>query len=320
MTSRARILAVVAAVSPLVVLLVLRRDLARDALWESHVAHFWLVGGVAAAAAVVGLAIGEAAGRRKDPRLSLVALAFLASAAFLGLHALATPGVVLDRANGGFEAATPVGLFLASGFAAASSVDFGAASAERLLRNRRSMTVALGALVLAWAVASLAGWPPLDTPIDPAAFNPVLTTLAALGAVLFGVAAWRYWRLYGRRRSLLLAATAMAFVALGEAMVVGVFARNWRLSWWEWHVLMAVGFLLVAYEAQTQLRREGGRAGLFDALALERTLSEVRADYRDALEGLVEVMARHEASGSTESIRPEAIGLARRFDLTDRQL
>lgn len=320
MTSRTRILAAVAAITPLVVLVLLRGDLGRDAIWKNEGAHFWLVGGVGAAAAVVGLAIGEAAGRRDDPRLSLVALAFVAGAAFLGLHALATPQVILDGPNGGFEAATPVGLFLAAGFAAASSVELGGEAAARVMRHRRSLTGALAALVLAWAVDSLAGLPPLDAPIDPERFNPVLTTLAAVGAALFAVAAWRYWRLYGKRRSILLAATAMAFVALGEAMVVGVFARNWRLSWWEWHVLMAIGFVLVAYEAQTQFRREGGRAGLFDSLAVERTLREVRADYRDALEGLVDVMARQEASGSTESVRPEAMGLARRFDLTERQL
>src|SRR5688572_3946219 len=98
-TSTTRILAALAAVTPLVVLVFLRGDIGRDAIWFNDGAHFWLVGGIGLAAAVVGLAIGEAAGRRGDPRLSLVALAFLASAAFLALHALATPGVILDGPN-----------------------------------------------------------------------------------------------------------------------------------------------------------------------------------------------------------------------------
>lgn len=312
--------AVVTAVAPLVVLVVLRGDLSLDVVWQHEAAHFWLVGGAALAAAAVGVAIEEAAARRSDPRLVLVALAFLAAAGFLGLHALATPGVILDGPNGGFEAATPVGLFVASALAAASSGDLTGAAGARVIAHRRTArNVLLGAMAL-WAAVSLAGQPPLDRPIDPAAFHPVLTPLAAVGTVFFAVAAFRYWRLYGRRRSVLLAATAVAFVALGEAMVVGIFARNWRLSWWEWHVLMAIGFVLVAYEAQTQFRREGGRAGLFDSLAVERTLQAVRADYRTALEGLVDVMARHEAAGSAEPIRAEAAALARRFDLTERQL
>ena len=46
--------------------------------------------------------------RRGDARLYLVSLAFLAAAGFLGLHALATPGVLLDGPNQGFTIATPV--------------------------------------------------------------------------------------------------------------------------------------------------------------------------------------------------------------------
>ncbi len=319
MSVRLRLGALAAAVLPLALLVLLQRNLELDGLWEHHVTHFWLVGGVGLAAAVVGAGIGEAAGRRDDPRLSLVALAFLASAAFLGLHALATPDVLVGP-NGGFEAATPVGLFLAAGFAAASSLDLDGANGTRVLRARRSLVLALAALVVAWAVVSLAEWPPLDDPIDPTGFHPVLTPLAAVGAVLFGVAALRYWRVYGRRRSALLAATAVSFVALGEAMVVGVFARNWRVSWWEWHALMTLGFVVIAYEVQTQFRREGGRAGLFDSLAVERTLQAVRNDYRDALEALVDVMARQEAEEEPAPVRAEAMALARRFELTERQL
>jgi hypothetical protein len=56
-----------------------------------------------------GLRTGEVARRRGDGRLFLVSLGFLAAAGFLGLHALATPKVLLDAPNGGFVLATPVG-------------------------------------------------------------------------------------------------------------------------------------------------------------------------------------------------------------------
>ena len=44
---------------------------------------------------VLAYVTNVAAGRHRDARLVLVSLAFLASAGFLGLHALATPGVLL---------------------------------------------------------------------------------------------------------------------------------------------------------------------------------------------------------------------------------
>ena len=81
--------------------------------------------------------------RRRDARLFLVSLACLASAGFLGLHALATPGVLLGK-NAGFELATPVGLVLASALRRASrSLEFGP-------------TVRVG-MLLRLAPASLAG-------------------------------------------------------------------------------------------------------------------------------------------------------------------
>ena len=90
-----------------------------DESWENHPAHFWLVLGAASISVGLGYAVGVAARRRRDARLFLVSLAFISAAGFLGLHALATPGVLLGK-NAGFELATPFGLAVAGLFAAAS--------------------------------------------------------------------------------------------------------------------------------------------------------------------------------------------------------
>ena len=47
-----------------------------------------------------------------------------------------------------------------------------------------------------------------------------------------------------------------AFVLLAEAMVAVVFARNWALSWWEWHLLMLAAFVLVVVGARIQWHEE----------------------------------------------------------------
>ena len=62
---------------------------------------------------LLGLVASEAARQRDDARLFLVSMALLASAGFLALHALATPGVLLPGPNAGFVMATPVGLLVA---------------------------------------------------------------------------------------------------------------------------------------------------------------------------------------------------------------
>jgi hypothetical protein len=98
-------------------LLVLRPEL--DLVWEHHPSHFWLVLAAAAMSVVLAYLTNETAARHADARIFLVSLAFLLSAGFLGLHALATPGVLLASPNAGFVIATPVGLIVASAFSAA---------------------------------------------------------------------------------------------------------------------------------------------------------------------------------------------------------
>ena len=73
-----------------------------DIEWHHEPSHFWLVLLAAAVNAVLAYVTNVAAGRYRDARLVLISLAFLSSAGFLGLHALATPGVLLADSNVGF--------------------------------------------------------------------------------------------------------------------------------------------------------------------------------------------------------------------------
>lgn len=155
---------VVAVVLPLAVLVVLRRWPELDVLWHNNPAHFWLVLAAAAIAVTLGYSVMEAARRRRDARLLLVSLAFIASAGFLGLHALATPGVLVGP-NAGFELATPIGLAIGSLFAAASGFELTPVAARRIVDRSRTMLAALVGLMLLWAIASLAELPPLDVPV-----------------------------------------------------------------------------------------------------------------------------------------------------------
>ena len=99
---------IAALAAPAAVFVILLARPQADRVWENHPAHFWTVLTAAAASFAVGWAVSTAGRRRRDARLFLVSLACLASAGFLGLHALATPGVLLGK-NAGFELATPVG-------------------------------------------------------------------------------------------------------------------------------------------------------------------------------------------------------------------
>jgi adenylate cyclase len=241
-----------------------------DRVWESHPAHFWTVLTAAAASIAVGWAVSSAGRRRRDARLFLVSLACLSSAGFLGLHALATPGVLLGK-NAGFELATPVGLVLASAFAAASSVDLGPLAAARLLRVAPLALGGLALLLVAWGAVSLAELPPLDAPLATEQLDGWQLSLAGLGVAFYSLAAAGYLRLYRRRGARFVIAVTVAFALLAEAMIVIAWARSWHASWWEWHLLMLASFLLVAEAARTEWHEER-----FSALYLDQTLAGAR--------------------------------------------
>jgi adenylate cyclase len=254
------------AVSPLLVFAALLVRPNIDGHWENHPAHFWIVLGAAAAATALGWGVTTAARRRRDARLLLISLAFIASASFFGLHALATPGVLLNGKNAGFELATPVGLLLAGAFAACAAVELEGARAERVLRATPLLVGLVVTAVAVWAVVSLAQLPPLDDPLASEELNGWQIVLAAGGVALFGVAAFGFLRLHRRRQERFVLAFALAFALLAEAMVVIAWARNWQISWWEWHVLMLGAFVLIAFVARAEWHQER-----FSALYLDET-------------------------------------------------
>jgi adenylate cyclase len=246
-----------------------------DLHWEHHPSHFWIVLLTAAGSVALAYVTNVVATRQRDARLVLVSLAFLASAGFLGLHALATPGVLLGSPNAGFVLATPVGLFIASLFAAASVTALGGPRAVVVLRLRPLLLGFVLGLMLVWAVVSLASIPPLNGPLPPTEAAGPLAVLAIAGVGLFGFAAFRSFRFYVERGGVLVLAVAVALALLGEAMLAIAVSRNWQLSWWLWHVLMLIAFLAIALGTRTEYRRSGSLTAAFGGLYLEATLARL---------------------------------------------
>jgi class 3 adenylate cyclase len=301
---------------PLAGLWLLLGDPAADLTWHDAVSHFWLVLAVAAVNVVLGVRMSTAARRRGDARLFLVSLAFLASAGFLLMHALATPGVLVDSPNLGFDIAQPVGLAFAAVFAFASSLPLSGPTPGR--RWQFVLPALLGLVLAVWTVASLLGLPPLNQEPRPRDVQGPLTIVAIVAVVLFLVAAIRYYLLHRRTPAAMLISVITAFVLLAEAMVAVTLADKWHLSWWEWHLLLTLAFGFVAYSAYVQYNREGSSAGLFDAITLVQTARAVRAEYEAALEELVAVLQEQERTGRQPS-GSVAARLADRFGLTEGQ-
>jgi adenylate cyclase len=242
-----------------------------DLTWEHQPAHFWLVLIAAVLSFLLGLLMGEAAGRRGDARVLLVALAFLSSSGFLALHALATPGQLLEGKNAGFQIASAIGLFVGSIFAGAAALPLSPAAGAAIVRRRLLLFASLGAALGVWAVLSFATLPPLDEPITPESARDPLLLLWILGVALYGYAAYRYGRLCTVQRAPVALAVVAGWILLAEALLAVAISRNWHVSWWEWHLLMLLAFALVARNVWAEWKREGP-AEIFADLYEERTL------------------------------------------------
>jgi adenylate cyclase len=267
-----------------------------DVHWEHHPSHFWLVLITAVVNVVLAYVTNVAAGRYRDARLVLVSMAFLASAGFLGLHALATPGVLLADPNAGFAVATPIGLGIASVFAALSVSSLAGPRAGRVLRARPVMLTLLLVAMGAWAAISLLRLPPLDGPPPSGETLGRLGVFAAVAVALYAWSAWRYVRLYMDRGGVLPLTVAVALVLLAEAMVAVVLSRNWQLSWWEWHVLMLLGFAAIAFGAREEYRRSGSLTAAFGGLYLETTLARIDRWHGRAIAAVAAAEERGESS------------------------
>ncbi len=271
-----------------------------DVHWEHHPSHFWLVFTIAIVNVVLGLIVSEVARRSADERLFLVSMVLLTSAGFLALHALATPAVLLAGPNAGFTLATPVGLILASGFAAASSLEMDDRAEARIRRWETPIRLGLLFVLAAWAIASLAEVPPLREVVESER-APWLVVLLPFAVAAYALAAYRYVALYRARRRPLPLAVAMAFVFLAEALVAMAFGRAWRASWWEWHVLMAIAFATIVIAARAEYRRSRSFSQAFGSIYLDRTLERLDDRHSAAIADLV----RADGGGSVGTIERE---------------
>jgi len=201
------------------VLLVLQPTL--DVEWQHQPSHFWIVLAAGALNAVLAYATGSAAKLRGDARVFLVSLAFLAAAGFLGLHALATPGVLLPGTNEGFALATPVGLLVAAIFAAASSLDLSEAQARAVVRHGSWLVWALVVTMVSWGVVSIAKLGPFhgDHAVEQA--SGPLVVLSIFGLALYVFAVVRYLQLPRQGR--------LGCTWRWQRLLLCSRKRNWRL-------------------------------------------------------------------------------------------
>lgn len=298
--------------------------------------HFWLISGAGALSLAVGLLMGEAARRRADARVLLLALGVQSAAVAVLLHALATPNVLVQGRNIGFVIAAPAGMILAAIFVAASALELTPQQARRVVAGQELLRAGVFAFWLVFGLLAMFQLPPfslvpspeqVDLPLFFCLVGQVLApgvqytgTVGLLASAgLYGFAALRYLALLRRNPTVVLLALAGACVLLTVvALNVGL-ARTWHLTWWQWHVLVLLAFGLLAFSVLREYRSEGSARPIFDSLYLEETIQRIRGEYSTALERLVATIQQRAETPDASPAAPLGVEVARQFGLSQGQ-
>jgi len=205
-----------------------------------------------------------------------------------------------------------VGLIIGSVLAVVSSLRLPAG----ITRWQLSLRIVLALVLFGWVIVSLLDVPPLNKQTQIRDVEGPMTWFAWAAVVLYVLAAIRFFVLYRRAPSVVLISIVTAFALLAEAMLAVTLADKWRLSWWEWHLILTAAFLFVGYSAYVQYRREGSASGLFDGITVAETTRRIRAQYAAALEELVIALQDSERGAAPQML---AARMAERFGLTEMQ-
>jgi HD-GYP domain-containing protein (c-di-GMP phosphodiesterase class II) len=257
-----------------------------DLLYESVNFHLIVVGGIAACAAGVAIFAAFAAGRSQDPSLVVLALGCLFLAAGMLGHGLTTPGV----------AGMPMNMWVIR-FPTLAIAGFAACQVGALLDPRRSFlqaaarhpwlslglpAAALGGLLIAVVAAPEAGIGSHPVAGEEAITNAlrIATVVALLDAAIIH---WKRWRLGGDRIQL---ALVLASLLAAEAELSLHFGRLWRLSWWDYHALLFVGFGITVYVIVAGYVKATGKNALGSVYSRD-DLEHIARGYPEALTALV---------------------------------
>src|SRR5947207_3535422 len=65
------------------------------------------------------------------------------------------------------------------------------------------------------------------------------------------------------------------------------FSDAWRLSWWLYHLVMALAFLMVGYGLLVQFSKRGSIHGLFEDIFLREKLERLDKEYSGVIVALI---------------------------------
>ncbi|HEX3629640.1 MAG TPA: HD-GYP domain-containing protein [Candidatus Dormibacteraeota bacterium] len=304
----------------------LRSHPASDATVRIPLQHFYMVTAVSLLALALAVLLAIAAMQIAQYRALFLCLGFMAMGGIFAVHGIETPGILGDAEDLQYAGrivgiSAFLSLFVPALFFAASYTSLTAAFERRLPFSPAGwlIVVLAGALLAYGGLALLSGQWIARLPFGTAPYSDgmALTTIALLAFCAFQQA-----RSYLVARLPLQGVLLLAFVLLAEAQVVMLVGTVWRLSWWEYHVLMLVGVGLALASVAAQRARGQSLRSLVEATLDLEVKVGAELEHVDTIAALAAaVEARDENTrGHNQRVAELAVQIGRAMELPNDTL
>jgi HD-GYP domain-containing protein (c-di-GMP phosphodiesterase class II) len=273
--------------TPAALFLALRSIPSLDLLFQSVVFHVIVVSSIAGCALVVALLAAIAAGRTGRSTLVMLAMGCVSVGFCMLAHGLTTPGIWHRPFNYWVVRYPTLALTAFAAFMCAAVARADGPIARLIERHAMAVTAAFTA-GLALAIAPTVLWPTAGIGSHPLPGEELVTKVAgavgALALVVAGEVHRRRWRLSRDRMELALLVACWLSAESIASLQLGVL---WHLSWWDYHVLLLIGFSAAVSAIVAGYRRSRSVAAALTGVALRSTLDQIEHGSPDALRSLV---------------------------------
>lgn len=313
-------LGVAALLSPIAAFLLLRAVPQLDPAIMASTFHFYVVGFTALAAAVACAVIIASARTLLETRLLFLGLGFLCIAGIFAVHGLATPGFIVDSYYVSVSASAWFSAALGSLFVALSVVGLPTRLEHALERNGKVFFGAIAAAIFGYIVLSLIADSWLDwVPIQD---RKLQLGLGLPSLVIGGFAALRYYQAYQFARLPSQIVMVATVVLLMEVQAIIIWGELWHLSWWIYHGLYGVAFVVLFAGWGLEVRRAGTLRAIADALSMRDALAQLNRGLETPILQLVDAIEIKdmETFGHVRRVSGYALAIGRKLSLPPNDL
>jgi HD-GYP domain-containing protein (c-di-GMP phosphodiesterase class II) len=286
---------------PLALFWLLHSDPLIDQSKRDPDAHFAVVSAAAVVGLLVAAVVAHAARSHQDARVFLISLALFSIAGIFLMHSLSTENRLLTQGQAGFIWSPPLCLavggvfFLLSSFRLRESLNaWITINQSRLLAAHLGVIGGYAALLLLSPSLLIDGLGLVSTRAggysitgEGGTADKIMIGLLVTAVACYAIASLRFYAEYRRRRSVVLIALITGLVLLAQADAIMSFSDAWRLSWWLYHVVMALAFLMIGYGLLVQFMKAGSIHGLFEDIFLREKLERLDKEYSGVIVALI---------------------------------